>query len=176
MLKILQSKNKILRKKAALVDQSDIGTKKIDRILSAMSQLLSKEADGVAIAAPQIGVTLRIFIISARIFGLGKDENRNKKLSGNLVFINPKIIRRSKKTVWLDEGCLSVRWQYGKVRRPAKATVEALDKNGQPFTWNGSGLMAQVFQHEIDHLDGILFTDKAKNLYALKPSDLYGKK
>ena len=91
----------------------------------------------------------------------------------DLVFINPRITRLSQKKVWLEEGCLSVRFQYGKMKRAAKVTVEAEDRNGQKFTWNGSGIMAQVFQHEIDHLDGILFTDKAIDIKEVKPEDLY---
>ena len=138
-----------------------------------MSQILAKEADGVALAAPQIGVSLRLFIVSTKIFAFDKKEDKPKMVTEDLVFINPRITRLSQKKVWLEEGCLSVRFQYGKMKRAAKVTVEAEDRNGQKFTWNGSGIMAQVFQHEIDHLDGILFTDKAIDIKEVKPEDLY---
>jgi len=65
----------------------------------------------------------------------------------------------------MSEGCLSVRPIYGKVRRATRATVEAYDENGKKFVKEGVGLLAHIFQHEIDHLDGILFTDKAKDMY-----------
>ena len=65
---------------------------------------------------------------------------------------------------FMDEGCLSVRPFYGKVRRATKATVEAYNEEGKKFTFGGSGLLANIFQHEIDHLDGILFIDKAKDI------------
>jgi len=81
-----------------------------------------------------------------------------------LVFINPKIFKLSREKDWVPEGCLSVRWLYGKTYRSKKATVEAYDKNGKKFKMGGSGLLAQIFQHETDHLNGILFTDHAKDI------------
>jgi len=82
-----------------------------------------------------------------------------------------KIIKKSKKETWVEEGCLSVRWWYGKIKRRNKITIEAYNKSGKQFTRGASGLLAQVFQHEIDHLDGILFTDKAKGLKEIKPQE-----
>ena len=72
----------------------------------------------------------------------------------------------------MPEGCLSVRWLYGEVKRSTNATIRAYDEDGKVFTRGGGGLLSQIFQHEIDHLDGIIFTDKAKNLVELKPEDL----
>ena len=69
----------------------------------------------------------------------------------------------------MEEGCLSVRWLYGEVKRATKATVTAYDITGKKFTRSSSGLLAQIFQHEIDHLDGILFTDKTKELKEYQP-------
>ena len=81
-----------------------------------------------------------------------------------MVFINPKISKLSREKEWLPEGCLSVRWLYGNTLRSKKATVTAYDENGKKFTRGASGLLAQIFQHETDHLKGVLFIDKAKNI------------
>lgn len=159
MVKIIQYKNKVLREIAKRVLKKDIGTQKINTIVKNMKEALSSQEDGVAIAAPQIRVLLRIFVVSPKAF----DEN-SKSNSDYKVFINPKITNLSKKKEDTDEGCLSVRWKYGHVKRSVKATVRALDENGNWFSYNGSGLLAQIFQHETDHLDGVLFIDKAKNL------------
>ncbi len=129
-----------------------------------MSGALATCDDGVALAAPQIGISLRIFIVSGRVF---VDEGATPE--PDAVFINPVITKRSKKLLTLDEGCLSVRWLYGKTRRSDKVTVEAQDSDGNKFTWNGSGLLAQIFQHEIDHLEGILFIDHATEVEEIKP-------
>ena len=87
------------------------------------------------------------------------------------IYINPVLVKTSKKTKMLSEGCLSVRWKYGKVKRSTQATVRAYDENGKQFTKGGSGLMAQIFQHETDHLKGVLFTDTAINLEEIKRPD-----
>ncbi len=126
-----------------------------------MKQLMHKEADAVAIAAPQIGELLRIFVVSGNDFVAEKIENDelgSSKIATppDQVFINPEIIKRSRKELWLEEGCLSVRWLYGKVKRAEKVMIRAYDENGNLFTRGASGLLAQVFQHETDHLEGIL--------------------
>jgi peptide deformylase len=79
----------------------------------------------------------------------------------DLAFINPEIVKISRKKHLLEEGCLSVRWLYGKVERAEKASVIALNEDGKKFRADASGLLAQIFQHEIDHLNGILFIDTA---------------
>ena len=81
-----------------------------------------------------------------------------------MVFINPEITKLSKAKREMSEGCLSVRGKYGTVMRHEKATVRAWGEDGKPFTYNGTGLIAHIFQHEVDHLDGILYTDKAVKL------------
>jgi len=82
----------------------------------------------------------------------------------DIIFINPRLVKISKKKKKLEEGCLSVRGVFGEIDRAEKATVEAYNEFGQKFSYTGAGLMAQIFQHELDHLDGVLFIDKAKNL------------
>ncbi len=139
-----------------------------------MGSALESQGDGVAIAAPQIGVPLRIFVVSGKIFSQhfkrGEGIPKGEKPPKDLIFINPKISKLSREKVWVPEGCLSVRWLYGKTHRSVKATISALDENGKKFTRGGSGLLAQIFQHETDHLNGILFTDHAKDLKEEKPN------
>jgi peptide deformylase len=181
MIEIVQSENPVLRKIAPDVPIANIIKPKIQKVLKEMSQALHSQDDGVAIAAPQIGVSLRIFVVSGRIFdedfirGKGSTEGPlYKKIRQNdLVFINPIIKKISKDRKLLDEGCLSVRPLYGKVRRATKVTIEAYDQNGKKFIKEGTGLLAHIFQHESDHLDGILFIDKAKNLREVLPEEAF---
>ena len=95
---------------------------------------------------------------------------RDKELPKDLplIFINPVITKISSDKKKMDEGCLSVRPLYGVVKRSSRATVLAKDQNGDEFEISASGLLAQIFQHEIDHLDAILFIDKATNIKELK--------
>ncbi len=170
---IVQKGDEILRSTAKTVPVKDIGSKKIQNIIQDMKDALALHDDGVAIAAPQIGISLRIFVVSGHVFDPEALLNNDKKNKlEDLVFINPKIIKQSKKKEAVPEGCLSVRYMYGDVRRSTRATVQALDENGKKFTRGASGLLAQIFQHEIDHLNGILFTDKAKDLQEIPPEKI----
>ncbi len=168
MVEIVQDGNKTLRQIAKEVPVSEIIKPKIQKILKDMSDALDSQNDGVAIAAPQIDVSLRIFIVSGKIFDKefidGTSNFSSIKTNPNLFFINPIITKISKDKKIMDEGCLSVRPIYGKVRRATRATVEAYNEKGKKFKMNGSGLLAHIFQHETDHLEGILFTDKAKDM------------
>jgi len=169
---ILQNGDKILRKISKEIPIKSITKTKIQKIIADMNEALDGQYDGVAIAAPQIGVSLRLFIISSKIFDENfirgekpiKQKTLNKKREPNLVFINPIIKKISKDKKLMTEGCLSVRPLYGKVRRATRVIIEAYNEYGKKFTKEGSGLLAHIFQHEIDHLDGILFIDKAKDL------------
>lgn len=183
MIKIIQKENPLLRKKAKPVPVSKIKTAELKKIIQTMKDAVHSEADAVAIAAPQIGILLRLFVVSGAIINrraekiTKSEENppsanwrrRGDEVSSDLVFINPEIIRQSKKERETEEGCLSVRWWYGKVKRAEKMTIRALDENGKTFTRGASELLAQIFQHEIDHLNGILFTDKARELHEMLP-------
>ena len=133
-----------------------------------MTEILSKAKDGVALAAPQIGVSLRIFIIREDILTKKAIKDKMNVDFKPVVFINPKITRMSKKKKIVSEGCLSVNGIYGTIKRAEKLTVEALDEKGEKFTRGVSGFMAQIIQHEIDHLNGILFIDKANRLDKIK--------
>ncbi len=170
--KILDKDDDVLRKVAKSVPLSDIESMEIKKVIKNMKEALASQDDGVAIAAPQIGVSLRIFIVSGKVEAINKGEEikeGEKVPHEDEVYINPKIIKVSKEREDMEEGCLSVRWQYGFVKRSRKATVEAYDEHGKKFTRGASGLLAQIFQHETDHLDGVLFIDKAKNLREQEP-------
>jgi peptide deformylase len=172
MVKIVQSEEKVLREMAKEIPLKEISSPHIQKILKDMKSALLSQEDGVAIAAPQIGVALRIFIVSGRTFDIESgeyEENKAKPKAKDIVCINPIITKLSKDKEDMDEGCLSVRWLYGKVKRSKKASIEAYDENGKKFSRGASGLLAQVFQHETDHLDGILFIDKAKDLAEIPP-------
>ncbi|MCR4279748.1 MAG: peptide deformylase, partial [Candidatus Zambryskibacteria bacterium] len=146
----------VLRAVAKPVDPKDIGAKKIGNILNKMKEAVHTEDDGVAIAAPQIGESLRIFVVKGEALALAKQSKSikvNMELK-DLVFINPEIIKTSRKKKKMEEGCLSVRWLYGEVERFEKVTISAYDEFGNKSVLGASGLMAQIFQHEIDHLDG----------------------
>lgn len=180
MIEIVQKEDPILRKKAEEVNIKDIGSPKIKKIIKNMKEALDSQDDGVAIAAPQIGVPLRIFVISGKVPNLIKiqenpdvthEEYKNvTKGNPDEVFINPKISKFSREKKMMEEGCLSVRWLYGKVKRSTKATIEALDENGNKVKKGASGLLAQIFQHETDHLNGKLFIDTAIEIEEIDPN------
>lgn len=167
MREIVERDHTVLREKAKEVPVHDISGAKIQNIIREMKEALEGQEDGVAIAAPQIGESLRIFVVSGRAISMFK---KIKERSPDLVFINPRITKISKKTEWMEEGCLSVRYLYGKVKRSTKVSVAAFGENGKSFEMGSSGLLAQIFQHETDHLDGVLFTDKAENVQDLPPT------
>ncbi|MCA9352924.1 peptide deformylase [Patescibacteria group bacterium] len=156
MKHIIQMGKKVLRNIAEEVPHNEITSVRIQSIIQNMNDVLATQNDGVALAAPQIGESYRIFTVAPFIFDDPSDEH--------LIYINPKIIEQSEKKKWLHEGCLSCRWKVGDVERSVTATVHAYDEYGKEFTQTGDGLLAHIFQHEIDHLDGILFIDKAQNI------------
>lgn len=172
---IVQIGHPALHTVAAEIPLKDIGSAKIKKVIADMKSALHGQDDGIGLAAPQIGVSLRIFIVSGKVL-LPPEERvlatEGKKIAtkipDDLVFINPVLVKESKEKKWLDgEGCLSVRWLYGKVRRSTKVTIRAYDENGNVFERGAGGLMAHIFQHEVDHLNGILFVDKAKDIQEL---------
>ena len=166
---IIQKENPILRKIAREVAIEDIASPKIKKVLADMKKMLATQPDGVAIAAPQISVSLRIFVVSGKIFdegwqrGEGLPENQ-VRVHPDLAFINPVITKVSKTKRWMHEGCLSVRPLWGEVERSTQATIVAYGEDGKKFTRGASGLLAHIFQHETDHLNGVLFIDKARNV------------
>lgn len=167
---ILQIENPILRKVAQNVPIEDITSNKIQKVISDMKEAMSKQKDGVAIAAPQIGVSLRIFAVSDLV--MKEADSEYKSIGKDIVFINPEITKLSRDKHQVEEGCLSVRWKYGKVNRSIKATLRGYNELGEKVERGASGLLAQIFQHETDHLDGILFIDKATDVEDVPPEEL----
>ncbi len=167
MVAIVQKEEPVLRKKAKEVPFKDITGPKIKAVIRDLKKALASQEDGVAIAAPQIGVPLRMFLVSGKV--LLREGDTKKNIPADLIFINPQFKKLSRKKTMMHEGCLSVRWRYGKVLRHEKATILAYNEKGEKFSYGGSGLMAQIFQHETDHLDGILFIDKAVELEDVPP-------
>lgn len=147
ILKILTIPEPSLRQKSAAIKPVEI-LKLKPLILNMVETMYA--ADGVGLAAPQIGKNIRLAII-------GKEGTPDKK---DWVLINPKIVKHSWKRIKDEEGCLSVPEVKKQVARFAKITIKALDAQGQPLNFQAENLFARVIQHEIDHLDGILITDK----------------
>ena len=146
VLDIRRAGDPVLKEKAKPVAKI---TKTVRSLLDNMVQTM-QEADGVGLAAPQVGVSLRVAVIDVG--------------EGLIELINPVIVA-SEGCETGTEGCLSVPGIYGEVERFASVTVQGLDRQGAPITVQGSGLLARALQHEIDHLDGILFIERAQSVF-----------
>lgn len=170
MIKIVQRDEPVLRDKAKAVPLHDIGTEKLESIITDMKIAMAAQKDGIAIAAPQIGHSLRIFIVSGAL--LAQADHSYKGPATELVFINPEIVKKSREKKEVEEGCLSVRWLYGKVPRSVRVTLKAMNEKGEKIERGASGLLAQIFQHECDHLEGVLFIDKARELWEMTAEEI----
>jgi peptide deformylase len=151
----------VLRQIAKPVAKKEFDSKELKTLLVKMKKALSKEKYGVAIAAPQVGASLRLFVIAGRAFDEDTDNTDDSSQTPDKVFINPELLRVSRKKKEMSEGCLSVRGKYGAVVRHEKASIKAFNESGKQFLYHGSGLIAHIFQHECDHLEGVLYVDKA---------------
>lgn len=147
MLKILIHPNSELRKKSKRLNKSELKDNKFQSFIRELSSVM-KEADGIGIAAPQVGQKVRLIIINT-------DQ-------GHQPMINPTILWKSLSKELGEEGCLSVPGIFGLVKRSKVVVLTYLDPKGKRHQIKAKGLFARVLQHEIDHLDGILFIDKAK--------------
>lgn len=156
----------ILRTKAQVVPQHLFGTPELAKILADMKQALHDEPFGVAVAAPQVGHSYRIFVVRGYVLKNLRRDSPAAAALDDVVFINPTITYRSeKKEVIEGEGCLSVPNIYGSIERSVRVRLVAQDAQGKKFLKNGSDLIAEIFEHECDHLDGVLFIDTATNLH-----------
>ena len=144
--KILTEPDLFLRQKSIKVDKVD------DEIRSLMNDMLETmyEAPGIGLAAIQVGVPKRVIVI---------DLSRTDEKKNPLYFVNPEIITNSDNEATYEEGCLSVPGQFAEINRPDKCKVKFLDYNGREQILEAEGLLATCIQHEIDHLEGILFID-----------------
>jgi peptide deformylase len=166
----------VLREIAKPLPEELFGSTELSRLIADMSEALDKKPEGVALAAPQVGVSYRLFIVRKdRTLPLPpSDALGGPTAKSDLavrppqpeveVYINPEIIKTSRKKTYADEGCLSVDGVYGVTKRHERVTVRARRIDGSQFERGGGGLLAQIFEHEIDHLNGTLFIDHAENL------------
>lgn len=119
-------------------------------------------APGVGLAAPQVGESIRLIVVEYSEEDNDDDEKKPPKL---YIIANPEITRTSTETVTGMEGCLSIPGIQGDVERFTAVTVKGLNRHGQPMTVKAKDWLARIFQHEIDHLDGILFVDRAQKIW-----------
>ncbi len=139
---IIKYPDPILRKKCQEVQEV---TKEIKKLVEEMALALERK-QGVGLSAPQVGVLKRVIVVEAE--------------KGPAGLINPKIIKKSREKEVMEEGCLSFPRLWLKIERRKEVEVEALDKEGKGIRIKAEGLIARILQHEIDHLNGILFIDK----------------
>ncbi len=152
---IVKTPDPVLRRKAHKITTFD---KDLQVLIDDMIETM-REAPGVGLAAPQVGISERLVVIE---YGEDEDENVPKKL---YVLINPEIVLASEEKVEGIEACLSVPQLVGEVERHEKLVVKALNRQGKPVKIKVEGWMARIFQHEIDHLEGVLFTDRATKIW-----------
>ncbi len=153
--KIVTEGHPALRKVAKRVHAKEIGDPLFQQLVDDMFETMYA-APGVGLAAPQVNVSKRLFVMDA-----GEDEDHPQ--GGRHVVINPKI-ELEEEEVEMTEGCLSVPGFVGEITRFNRIAVSGLDRYGEKVRLEGKGLFAQALQHEIDHLNGVLYTDKAKNV------------
>lgn len=157
---ILTSEHPALRQKAKKIKKIDASLQKlIDDMVETM-----EDAPGQGLAAPQIGVGLRVIVIDAKP-GVSDDDEKEEPVK--LQLVNPEIVEKSGEQFG-EEGCLSIPGYVGNVRRAMKVTVKGLNRKGKEVKIKASHNLARALQHEIDHLDGILYTDLLE-----KPEDLF---
>lgn len=149
ILKILAQPDPILRQKAREINPEKIKSPEIQGLISDMKETISP-AGGIGLAAPQVGLSVRIIVINLE----------NKKIA----LINPVITRFSWRKETAEEGCLSVPGKFGYVKRSKIVKVAAFNENGEKIEFKARDLFARVIQHEVDHIDGILFIDHMQSL------------
>ncbi len=161
MAKLVPENHPVLHTIAEEVTPEEFASGVVKKIVNDLRQAIKTyKVDGftaVAIAAPQIGIGKRVFII--------EDQSQDKNRLPTIIAANPRFLKVSKKNRLVGEGCLSIPDKYGLVRRATNVTIEAYDEEGRKFTRGAGGLLAQIMQHESDHLDGILFTDRAEKIW-----------
>ena len=158
-LKILTEPNNFLRQ---IMKSVTVFDGKLTTEIADMTETL-RALPGYGIAAPQVGIDKRVVVIEAREM---KDEDGNILSEGIplLILVNPEVTKYSQEKCEFDEGCFSVPQYRAEITRPKKIKVTAQDINGKKIRVNASGILARVIQHEIDHLDGILFIDRLSPL------------
>ena len=161
--KIVTLPEPVLRRKARRVGTFD---KNLQTLIDDMIETM-REAPGVGLAAPQVNVSERLIVIE---YAEEEDEEgESEKPKKLFVMINPEIVKSSAETLMGVEGCLSIPNLVGEVERHATVQVKGLNRHGKPAKVKAEGWLARIFQHEIDHLNGILFPDRATRVW--KPQE-----
>jgi peptide deformylase len=155
LLEIIALPNPILRRKARKV--TDFG-KDFRLLVDNMIETM-RDAPGVGLAAPQVAISLRLIVVE---YGDDEDETVPKKL---FVMANPEIVEKSEEMVLGIEGCLSVPGLIGEVERHESITVKGQNRHGQSVKIKANGWLARIFQHEIDHVEGIVYTDLTNKIW-----------
>ncbi|MGC9968938.1 MAG: peptide deformylase [Minisyncoccia bacterium] len=150
-----KKEEKLLRKKAADFDFKKFTKKEVNDLVARMRRIM-KAANGVGLSANQIGLDLRVFVAEV------PDTRGGTKF---YAVFNPKIEKTGEEKISYEEGCLSVPETWGDVERAERIVISGFDKNGKPAKVKAWGLLARVFQHEMDHLNGKLFIDRTKKVY-----------
>ena len=171
MKEIVQDGAAVLRSTAEPLPEDWFGSSKLSTLITDMTEVLDTQPEGVALAAPQIAVPYRVFIVRKDRTLPPPPTQHGKPAAERTAevetYINPEIVKTSRKRAVADEGCLSVRGVYGTTNRHERVTVRARREDGTSFERGAGGLLAQIFEHEIDHLNGILFIDHAKQLVTI---------
>jgi len=149
----------VLKRKARAVTKFD---KDLQTLLEDMVETM-RDAPGVGLAAPQIGLSDRIIVIE--YYEREEDEENEEAPKKVWAMINPEIVKSSEETLMGVEGCLSIPGLLGEVERHAAVQVKGLNKHGKPMKVKAKGWLARIFQHEIDHLNGVLFTERATRVW-----------
>ena len=149
----------VLKRKARVVTKFDKG---LHTLLDDMVETM-REAPGVGLAAPQIGLSDRIIVIE--YYEREEDEENEEASKKVWAVMNPEIVKVSEETLLGVEGCLSIPGLVGEVERHAEVQIKGLNRHGKPMKVKAKGWLARIFQHEIDHLNGVLFTERATRVW-----------
>jgi peptide deformylase len=158
----------VLRRKARKVTEFDQDLQVlIDDMIETM-----REAPGVGLAAPQVGAALRVIVVEfSEKEDEDEDEDEDAKPPKLYIMVNPEITRFSDDKEVGTEGCLSIPGYVGNVNRPIEIVIRGYNRRGQPMKVKAKGWLARIFQHEIDHLEGVLFTDLAERVWKLEEGE-----
>jgi len=154
--------NEVLRRKTHKITTFD---KDLQKIIDDMVETM-REAPGVGLAAPQVGLLDRLIVVE-----YDEDDEVEDSPKKLYVVVNPEIIQASEETEMGIEGCLSIPGLVGEVERSLAVVIKGQNRRGQPLKFKAEGWLARIFQHEIDHLDGVLYTDKAVKVWKPSPEE-----
>ncbi len=165
ILKVARMGHPVLRARAHPVDPGAVGSQVIQKLIDDMIETMN-EYQGIGLAAPQVHESLRLFVA-----GIEGEEDRLPPM----VLVNPEVLPQGRSDAEDWEGCLSIPDLRGRVRRPDEILLRGLDRHGAPFEMKARGYPARVIQHEIDHLDGILFLDRMRSFETLTYLDEFAR-